>query len=395
MMRNKLPISWIKTLSMIALFMVLGTGGGSALKARQNVHVFSTSTARGVAGRPNAKFAILGGGSFGLALSHVLSRNEVPCSVLVRSKEVVKKLNEEHEHPVYLKGIKQPLALKATVDPIEAMDGITHIIHAIPVQQSRKCLSSIAKFIPPDVPILSVSKGLELSTLCLMSDVLEQTCGKGRPTAFLSGPSFAREIALNLATAVVIASKDRRLALELAQLLSDDSFRCFVTDDVNGVEVGGAVKNVIALAAGMCEGLGLGTNALSALVTRGTTEMKRIAVLLGGRGHTLNGMAGIGDTFGTCFGPLSRNRNFGIRLGKGETVESILESATEVAEGVQTSHALADLVRQLDKGYKLELKYPIILGVSDVLHGKIQPREGLMGLMRAPLMREMYDYSHP
>ncbi|CAB1100138.1 unnamed protein product [Ectocarpus sp. CCAP 1310/34] len=196
---------------------------------------------------------------------------------------------------------------------------------------------------------------------------------------------------MNQATAVVIASDDFCLANDMAKVLSSRTFRCFTSKDVVGVEVGGAVKNVIALAAGMCEGLGLGTNAMAGLVTRGCGEMRRLAIILGGKSRTLSGLSGVGDTFGTCFGPLSRNRNFGIRLGKGESMEEILASSTEVAEGVDTALALADLIRKTDKSYRIDLKYAIIFGVADILKGTRSPKEGLEDLMTMPLKAEMYD----
>jgi len=155
--------------------------------------------------------------------------------------------------------------------------------------------------------------------------------------------------------------------------------------------VGGAVKNVIAIAAGMCEGLGLGTNAMAALVTRGCTEMRKLVVVCGGEPSTVFGLSGVGDTFGTCFGPLSRNRQVGMRLGRGETLEEILASSSEVAEGVATSRAITKLVEKRVKGYRRDLKYPILFGVAAILDGKITPREGLERLMEMPLRVE--DFS--
>ncbi|KAG5181667.1 hypothetical protein JKP88DRAFT_199733 [Tribonema minus] len=337
------------------------------------------------------RFTILGGGNFGLALSHVLARNGIPSTLLLRNAEIAEHINVHHEHPTYLKGIKLPWHIRATTDAKDALQDATYVIHAVPVQYSRAFLKKVASYIPPGAPILSVSKGIETSSLSLMTDILAETCGPERSYAFLSGPSFAREIAQNMATAVVIASDDSQLANDLANLLSSPSFRCFTSKDVIGVEVGGAVKNVIAIAAGMSEGLGLGTNAMAGLVTRGCVEMKRIAQVLGGKPTTLSGLSGVGDTFGTCFGPLSRNRNFGIRLGKGETMEEILASSTEVAEGVDTALALANLIKKIDKSYRIDLKYAIIFGVSDILQGFRSPREGLEDLMAMPLRAEMYD----
>ena len=229
-----------------------------------------------------------------------------------------------------------------------------------------------------------------------MCEILPEVLGRdNRGYAFLSGPSFAREIAEGLATAVVVASEDRRLAYEFSAILSSTSFRVFTSQDVVGVEVGGAVKNVIALAAGMCEGLDLGTNAVTALVTRGCYEMQRIALAMGGRSSTIMGLSGVGDTFGTCFGPLSRNRNLGIRLGRGEKLQDILDSATEVAEGVETAFALERLIKRNHKSYRLDLKFPIVFGVAEILRGDSTPREGLESLMLMPLRPEFPGAAGP
>ena len=174
----------------------------------------------------------------------------------------------------------------------------------------------------------------------MMQDILIETLGTERDYGFLSGPSFAREIAQGLATAVVVASESEALANDISDIMASEQFRVFTSRDVVGVEVGGAVKNVLAIAAGMCEGLGLGTNAMAGLVTRGCYEMQKIAVSLGARPSTLMGLSGVGETFGTCFGPLSRNRNLGVRLGKGEKLDDILGSSTEVAEGAATALSL-------------------------------------------------------
>ncbi|CAM9127181.1 unnamed protein product [Phaeothamnion confervicola] len=337
------------------------------------------------------RFAVIGGGNFGLALSHVLTRNQIPTTLLVRQAKIAEHINTHHEHPRYLKGIKLSQHIRATTDPAEALPDATYVIHAVPVQYSREFLNGIKEHLPPGAPFLSVSKGIETSSLSLMADILRECCGRDRSYAFLSGPSFAREIAMDLATAVVIASEDIQLANDLAQLLSSPSFRCFTSRDVVGVEVGGAVKNVIALAAGMCEGLGLGTNAMAGLVTRGCVEMTRLATVLGGKASTVSGLSGVGDTFGTCFGPLSRNRSFGIRLGKGETMAEILASTTEVAEGVETALALSRLIPQIDRSYRIDLKYAIIFGIAEILRGERSPREGLADLMSMPLRAELYD----
>lgn len=333
----------------------------------------------------------MGGGNFGLALSTVLGRKGVPVTLLVRSTEDADMINNDNFHPRYMSDITLPSNIRATTDPCAALGDATYIIHAVPVQFSRKFLESVKEFIPVGTPILSASKGIETTSLGFMYDILREVLGEDRGYAFLSGPSFAREICEGVATAVVIASSDLLLADDLARLMSDDNFRVFTSKDVMGIEVGGAIKNVIALSAGMCEGLGLGTNAMSGLVTRGCGEMRRLGNVLGAKPSTIAGLSGVGDTFGTCFGPLSRNRRFGYRLGEGETMAEILSSTTEVAEGVDTSIALVKMIKKRCKGYRLDLKYPILFGVAAILEGKQTPSDGLRGLMNMPMRMESFE----
>lgn len=337
------------------------------------------------------RVAVMGGGNFGLALATVVAKTGVPTTLLVRSEDVATSINENHRHPRYMTDISLPRTVKATTNKKSALGDATYIIHAVPVQYTREFLETVKDVIPANVPILSASKGIETSSLGFMADILKECLGEDRSYAFLSGPSFAREICEGVATAVVIASEDIMLADDLADLLAGEDFAVFTSRDVIGVEVGGAVKNVIAIAAGMCEGLGLGTNAMSGLVTRGCGEMRRLGIYLGARPSTISGLSGVGDTFGTCFGPLSRNRKFGYRLGKGETPEEIRDSMTEVAEGVDTSIALVKMIKERCKGYRLDLKYPILFGVAEIIEGNMKPLEGLQGLMSFPTRMENYD----
>lgn len=365
----------------------LATSSNNSNNIRTNSH---TNDFQGDGGYP-VRVAVMGGGNFGLALATVTARKGIQTTLLVRDEKVAETLNEKHCHPRYMSDVELPELVRATVDPHEALHDATYIIHAVPCQYSRTFLENIASEVPPGVPVLSASKGIETTSLGFMADILKECLGEDRSYAFLSGPSFAREIVEGVATAVVIASEDLLLADDLAVAMSSESFRCFTTKDVMGVEIGGAVKNVIALSAGMCEGLGLGTNAMSGLVTRGCAEMRRLGLTLGARPSTLSGLSGVGDTFGTCFGPLSRNRKFGYRLGQGETMEEILASTTEVAEGVDTSIALVNLIQQTCKGYRLDLKYPILFGVANILQGNQTPEEGLKGLMNMPMRMESFE----
>mmetsp|Transcript_87569 Transcript_87569/g.175185 ORF Transcript_87569/g.175185 Transcript_87569/m.175185 type:complete len:406 (-) Transcript_87569:302-1519(-) len=337
------------------------------------------------------RFTIMGGGSFSLAMAHVLATKGIPTTVLVRKETTANFMNEKHSHPSYLSDMVLMDTIVATSDPT-SLETATHIIHAVPVQFTREYIKKIRKHIPESTPVLSVSKGIETRSGMLMCEMLEELLGSDRSYAFLSGPSFAREIIEGKATAVVIASNNMTLANDLSELMSSRSFRVFTSRDVIGLEVGGAVKNVIALAAGMSEGLGLGTNAMAALVTRGCVEMRRISISLGGRASTLSGLSGVGDTFGTCFGPLSRNRNLGIRIGRGEKLKDIIRSSTEVAEGVDTAFSLEKILLKINKSYRRDLKFPIIFGVCEILKGKITPEEGLNSIMDQPLRSEVYHF---
>eukprot|EP00308_Calcidiscus_leptoporus_P012392 CAMPEP_0119403512 /NCGR_PEP_ID=MMETSP1334-20130426/143420_1 /TAXON_ID=127549 /ORGANISM="Calcidiscus leptoporus, Strain RCC1130" /LENGTH=412 /DNA_ID=CAMNT_0007427459 /DNA_START=159 /DNA_END=1397 /DNA_ORIENTATION=+ len=267
-------------------------------------------------------------------------------TMVVRKSEVADSINNRHINSAHQSDLVLPDQVSATTDAAEGLKDVDFIFHAVPVQFSRDYLNHVAHLMPADVPVVSLSKGIETSTLCLMCDVLAECLGEERPIAVLSGPAFAGEIAAGLATAVTVACVDRDLANDLMELLATTNFRALYSPDVIGVEVGGAVKNVIAIAAGMCEGLGLGTNAMAALVTRGCSEMRRLVSVCGGEPATVFGLSGVGDTFGTCFGPLSRNRQVGLRLGRGEALSVILGSSSEVAEGVATAQAITALVNQ-------------------------------------------------
>jgi glycerol-3-phosphate dehydrogenase len=238
------------------------------------------------------RVTVMGGGNFGLALATITARQGIPTTLLVRNQDIANHINQKHQHPQYMKNFTLPTRIRATCDPKECLPDATYIIHSVPCQYSREFLTSVAKYIPPNTPVLSASKGIETTSLGFMADILKECLGDERAYAFLSGPSFAREICEGVATAVVIASEDLDLARDLATLMSDGNFRCFISKDVVGVEIGGAVKNVIAIAAGMCEGLGLGTNAMSGLVTRGCGEMRRLGLTFGARSSTISGLSG-------------------------------------------------------------------------------------------------------
>lgn len=334
------------------------------------------------------KVVTCGGGSFGTAMANLLARNGYSVSLLVRKPWVRDEINHEHRNPKYLSEYILPNNLTATTDPVEAFRDAQLCVHAVPVQATRQFIEKHAPFYPPDLPVLCTSKGLEISSLSLMCELLPNMLGTSRKYAYLSGPSFAAEMMQGLPTAVVVASDYRTFAHSLGDMLSAPCFKVFTSTDTVGLEIAGAIKNVIAIAAGMSDGLGLGTNSMAALVTRGCSEMRRIAMLKGASPVTLAGLSGVGDTFLTCFGPLSRNRTVGVRLGRGEKLEDILSTSRQIAEGVATAKALVRWLGDDDENspatLRASLKYPILYGVAAILDGKLTPREGLDMLLAMP-----------
>lgn len=347
------------------------------------------------------KVVVAGCGSFGTALATVLARNGYPVTLLARRGWVAAEINARHRNPKYLSEHVLPPNVVATTDAAAAFDGAALCVHAVPVQVTRAFVEGHLAAYPPDLPILCTSKGLEVSSLWLMCELLPALLGTDRQYAFLSGPSFAKEVISGLPTAVVIAADARPFAHQLAAMLSSPSFKVFTSADPVGLEVAGAIKNVIAIAAGMSDGLGLGTNAMAALVTRGCSEMRRIALLKGASAVTLSGLSGVGDTFLTCFGPLSRNRTVGVRLGRGESLDDILASSDQIAEGIETARALERWLLSgsaaMDAGdagglttaaARAAIRYPILLGVAAVLDGRLTPRDGLDALLAMPPRQE-------
>jgi len=330
---------------------------------------------------------VLGGGSFATAMATVLARNNHNIIMLSRNLETVTSINENHKNPTHLSTFTLLNNIKASNDAESSLKTANYIVHCVPIQQSLEYLQNLQKFIPQDVPIISTSKGLHVGTLTLMSNLIPNALGRDQPAAFFSGPSFAKELMENMPTAVVVASKDMALAVKVQNLFASATLRVYTSTDIIGVEVGGAIKNVFAMAAGAVEGLGLGINTMAALVTRGCHEMNRLALTMGAQPYTLSGLSGYGDLMLTCFGNLSRNRSVGVRLGKGEKLADILSSMNEVAEGVATAPAALELCIR----YNLDL--PIIKAVADVVAGKLSAKDAVHNLFTLPLTPEFnYDY---
>ncbi|KAL3682526.1 hypothetical protein R1sor_000548 [Riccia sorocarpa] len=327
------------------------------------------------------KITILGGGSFGTAMAVLLARNKAEMEVilLLRDAVVCDSINQSHRNSKYFPRHKLPVNVKATTDPKAALEGAEYCIHAVPVQSSATFLRSISEYVPPTLPILSVSKGLELSTLEMMSQVIPRALGNPRqPVCVLSGPSFSVELMDELPTALVAASKDKELAKAAQQLLASRYLRVSTSSDVIGVEMAGALKNVLAIAAGIVEGMELGNNCMAALVAQGCSEIRWLAEKMGAKPATLAGLSGTGDIMLTCFVKLSRNRSVGVRLGAGETLDDILGSMNQVAEGVATAGAVIALAR------KYRVQMPVLTAVARILENELTPKKAVLALMSLP-----------
>lgn len=329
-----------------------------------------------------SRIAILGGGSWGTALAIVLSgaRRKHEISLWVHDPALADSIRRERENRSYLPGHRLDPNVTVTSAIGEAISGVQILIGAVPTAHARAVYSAAAAGVPPRFVFVSAAKGLEPATHKPVSEVvLEVFSQQSAPRlAVLSGPSFAAEVARGEPTAVVLASSDASLAAELQEAFATPNFRLYTNNDVLGVELAGAMKNVIAIAAGVCQGLGLGCNPLAALITRGLAEMSRLAAAVGAQPETLTGLAGLGDLVLTCTGALSRNRQVGIELGKGRALSEILAGMRMVAEGVGTTAALLALAREA----KVEL--PITDQVAAILHRGKPPRDAIRDIMERP-----------
>jgi len=333
-----------------------------------------------------SRIAILGGGSWGTGLCVVLghSRRKHEIRIWVREPSIAKSIQEDHENPTYLKGIPIPACVQASTNLSEVLEEAQIVLGVVPSAHARGVYLQALPFLSPEAAVVSATKGLEPATHLRMSEVIEQVFAlRFIPRiAVLSGPSFALEAARGEPTAVVLASQDRSLGAFLQEEFASSSFRLYTNEDVLGVELAGAMKNVIAISAGACQGLGLGANSLAALITRGLAEMTRLTVALGGKPETLSGLAGLGDLVLTCNGALSRNRHVGFELGRGRPLQAILDEMSMVAEGVGTAEALLALARE----HHIEL--PITEQVHSILHLGNSPQDAIRAIMERPLKRE-------
>jgi len=329
----------------------------------------------------NKRAAVLGAGSWGTALAKVLADNGYETRIWGRSRELLEAINAQHENSLYLPGIALPESVIGTPDIRDVMQGADVVALVVPSHAVRGLAFELRELLPRGVPIVNAMKGIENDSLELPSQILAGTLPRELhpQLTYLSGPSFAMEVAMGIPTAVLVAGKDLHFTHAAQHAFSNHRMRVYSTDDVIGVELGGALKNVIAIAAGIADGLGLGHNSRAALITRGLAEIGRLSSKLGGHPLTVAGLSGMGDLVLTCTGDLSRNRHVGIELGRGKKLPDILAEMTMVAEGVKTSKSAFELSRR--EGVAM----PIVEGVHRILYEHGDPRLELHELMtRAP-----------
>jgi glycerol-3-phosphate dehydrogenase (NAD(P)+) len=326
--------------------------------------------------------AVVGAGAWGTALADLLVRNEHKVSLWAYEADVVESINAKHENVRFLRGYQLSPEVKAVGEIGRAVEGADLIALATPSHVLRGIIKSAAKFLPGAAPLVVATKGIERQTLCLMTEIVEQEL-PGATVVALSGPSFATEVVSCQPTAVVVASKQNGAASIAQRAFSSAYFRTYTHTDVIGVELGGALKNVMAVATGIADGLGLGFNARAALVTRGLAEMTRLGTALGAEQSTFAGLAGLGDLVLTCTGSLSRNRAVGVEIGKGRKLEDVLRDRETVAEGVVTAQSARELAAR--EGVEM----PIVDTVNRVLFEGQSARSAIADLMTRELRAEV------
>ncbi len=322
------------------------------------------------------RVAVMGAGSWGTAFSLVLADAGSEIGLWGRRAELCEQITTEHENADYLEGITLPDQIQASPEPADALTGAAVVVLAVPSQTLRENLNAWAPMLARDVVLLSLMKGVELGTAKRMSEVIAEVSGAApAQIGVVSGPNLAREIAERQPAASVVACADQDVADRLQRLCHTAAFRPYTNTDVVGCELGGATKNVIALAVGMATGLGLGANATASVITRGLAETGRLAQSAGADPMTMSGLAGLGDLVATCSSPLSRNRTFGERLGAGMSVEEVVASTRQVAEGMKSAESLRELARRHD------VDMPIVEHVTGVLRGELTPEQMLTSLI--------------
>ncbi|MCI2244484.1 NAD(P)-dependent glycerol-3-phosphate dehydrogenase [Xanthomonas sp. PPL568] len=326
--------------------------------------------------RDNAKkkIAVLGAGSWGTALASLTARHGYPTVLWGRDAVVAEAIGQRHENPRYLPGIALPEGLQATTDLAAAIDGADWILVVVPSHAFTETLRQLAPLRPAQAGVAWATKGFEPGSGRFLHEVAQEILGEDVPLAVVTGPSFAKEVALDLPTAVTVHG-DAAFAQQVADAMHGPTFRAYTGDDMVGAELGGAMKNVLAVATGVADGMELGLNARAGLITRGLNEMLRLAAAIGAKPETLMGLAGLGDLVLTCTGDLSRNRRLGLALGRGQPLQEAVRAIGQVVESVQTAD---EVMRQAER-HGIDL--PISNAVRAVLHGELTPAVGLQQLL--------------
>ncbi len=319
------------------------------------------------------RLCVVGGGSWGTTIAALATENS-DTVLWVRREELAQEVNEYHLNSTYLSDHQLPQSLRATADLENAVSGADVIAMAVPARGMREVATQVARFARQGAPMISLAKGLERGTLLRMSEVIAQVA-PGHPVAVLSGPNLAHEILAGQPAASVVACEEPEIALMLQTLFSRPTFRLYTNSDVIGCEIGGVVKNVVAIAAGIIQGFGFGNNTRATLVTRGLAEMSRLGVALGANALTFAGLAGMGDVMATCSSSHSRNTSVGIRLGHGESISEIMSSMKMIAEGVNSASSVLELAR------RHEVEMPITQQVSAICEGEVSAADALLALM--------------
>jgi len=321
------------------------------------------------------KIAVLGAGSWGTALAALVSRHGFPTVLWGRDAAVIEAIDRQHENPRYLPGIALPDGLRATTDLAAAVAGADWILVVVPSHAFTETVRLLAPLRPAEAGVAWATKGFEPGSGRFLHEVAREILGETVPLAVVTGPSFAKEVTLGLPTAITVHGDDAAFSQKVAGAMHGPTFRAYTGDDMVGAELGGAMKNVLAVATGVADGMQLGLNARAGLITRGLNEMLRLAAVIGARPETLMGLAGLGDLVLTCTGDLSRNRRLGLALGRGQSLQDAVREIGQVVESVQT----ADEVMRQAEHHGIEL--PISNAVRAVLHGEITPEAGLRGLL--------------
>jgi len=326
--------------------------------------------------------AVIGGGGWGTTLAILLAKKGYDVLLWIYEKDLAQEIQKTRVNMTYLPDVTLPHNIKVSNSIEDVVKDARHIINAVPSQYTRGVFTNVLKYIHRDAQITSVSKGIEKGTLLTVSQILKKLTD--RNVAVLSGPSFAKEVVKKLPTAVTIAHTDSNIRTQLQDIFNTDYFRVYTHDDVLGVELGGALKNVIAIASGISDGLGLGFNARAAIITRGLAEITRLGVAMGAKEETFRGLSGLGDLILTCTAHLSRNYTVGFRLGQGNKLKDILSDMTMVAEGIAT----AGSAYKLSERYKIEM--PIVEQVYKIIYEDKEPAQAVKDLMNRSLKPEFY-----